>query len=100
MDVNQLIETPYISVELVKNAKDKRVVIIDEGEIVQTKWGTNKLELNVDMNKEVKTWSLNQQTLRNLREAWGNDSKEWVGKIVQLSIGEREGKAYVIGFPI
>ena len=99
VDIDTLIGGQYVTVDLVKQAKDKRAVIISEGEIITTKWGTQKLELEVQVDTFTKTWSLNQETLRNLREQWGNNTKAWIGKIVLLSTSEREGKRYVVGFP-
>ena len=100
VEINNLIGNQYISVDAVKNAKDKRIVIVNEGEIVDTKWGNTKLQLEVQMDTETKTWMLNQETLRNLREQFGNDTKEWIGRQVMLSTAEKNGKRYVVGFPL
>jgi hypothetical protein len=100
VEINDLIGSNYVNVDGVKNAKDRRIVIISEGEIVDTKWGNTKLQLEIQMDTETKTWMLNQETLRNLREQWGSDSKNWVGKMVMLSTTEKNGKRYVVGFPI
>jgi hypothetical protein len=100
VEIDEIIGGEYINAELVRNAKDKRCVIINEGEIIETKFGRKALELKVQIDTFTKTWTLNQETMRNLREQWGSNSKEWVGKMVMLSTAEREGKRYVVGFPI
>ena len=100
VEIDDLIGGQYVNVDIVKAAKDKRAVIITEGSKVNTKWGTVKLELDVQIDTQTKTWTLNQETLRNLREMWGNDTKAWIGKMVLLSTNEREGKRYVVGFPL
>ena len=100
VEIDELIGSEYINVDVVKNAKDKRIVIVDEGEIGETKWGNTKLKLTVQMDTQTKSWMLNQETLKNLREQYGNDTKHWVGKMVMLSTAEKNGKRYVVGFPL
>jgi hypothetical protein len=99
VDVNELIGNEYISVDVVRNAKNKRAVVIDAGEVVETKFGT-RLMITVQLDAETKEWTLNRETIKNLKEQYGADSKEWVGKEVMLSTAEKDGRKYVVGFPL
>ena len=67
------------------------VMIADEGAIVTFNEGkaneAKKLELSFNLaNNEVKKWPLNNTTMKAFREAWGKDSKKWIGKEATVGI--------------
>jgi hypothetical protein len=53
------------------------------------------LQFNAEMlNGEVKVYTMNATTYKNLKAAWGNNSKEWMNKLIkawlvpQMSFGK------------
>ena len=100
VDISELDSDEYINAEVVRNAKDKRAVIISEGEIVDNAWNNKRLQLHVQLDTKTKILTMNTETLRNIRANFGSDTKTWVGKVIMLSTAEKNGKRYVIGFPL
>jgi len=68
------------------------VKILDEGQIrsaEDTPFGRETFEIHVEMNGVKYLWTMNKTTQRKLAEAWGTDTKNWIGKKVILSIKEQ-----------
>jgi len=56
----------------------------------ETPFGREVIEVPVKLKDGTeKTWTMNKTTLRTLMEAWGSDTKNWVGKKVQIMIREQ-----------
>ena len=100
VDVSGMIESDFLTVEAVREAKEKKLVLLDGGETITTKWNTERLEFKVQIDKKNKTWLPNTETLRNLANSWGNNTDKWIGKVVMLSTAEKNGKKYIVGFPL
>lgn len=99
VETKDLLEGEFVNVELVKNSPTKKLVILTEGEIKDSgKFGT-KLTLDVEMDGKRKRWSLNKPTMESFKPFWGTDSKNWVGKSVQLMVTEMDGKVMILGSP-
>jgi hypothetical protein len=51
-----------------------------------------------------KTWTMNRTTMKNLSEAWGEDTKQWAGKKVRLTVQtvlvRGEMKRSIVGYPV
>ena len=97
MDTTQYAEGQFISPELVKNSKSKKVYIAGDAEIVQGKFG-DKLEVDVELDGKKKRWGLNRDQVKALHE-FGKDSKLWVGKWVSLKVVNIGGKETVVAIP-
>ena len=100
VDVSGMIESDFLTVEAVREAREKKLVLLDGGWPITTKWNTERLEFKVQIDKKNKTWLPNTETLRNLANYWGNDTEKWIGKVVMLSTAEKNGKKYIVGFPL
>lgn len=102
VDIRQALESSYITVDLVRASPSKKCVILDAGEYVEAEYNGKKyakFQFNVEIDGKTKTWAPNKDTLTSLYEEYGYDSKDFVGKIMNLRIGKHLGKDCVNGFP-
>lgn len=99
VDVTQAMEGKYVNADMVRNSKTKKLVIIDEGKYEESDYGA-KLHLTVEIDGKQKTWSPNKDSVKNIAEEYGTDSRQWIGKIIKLSNGKINGKDTVNGMPI
>lgn len=103
MDISKALESTYINAELVSQSPTKKLVILDEGSFQKREYDgkvSDKFELIVEIDRKRKTWSPNKDTIRNLIIAYGKDSTNWIGKIVNLQVSSVRGKFTVTGMPM
>ena len=60
--------------------------ILDEGKIVDGDYGERKVFTISTVDGEEKMLSFNQTTINYLIDAFGNETKEWIGKRVKVWI--------------
>jgi len=75
--------------------KDGEIVeIVDEGELIpaeKTRFGRDVFRIRVRLeNGEEKLWNMNISTINRLARAYGNDTRNWVGKKVKIKYREVE----------
>ena len=72
------------------NVRDQDVLMFtNEGEEGPTKYGSVKLSIGVRTSTgDEKVISLNAQSERNMKEAYGPDTKGWIGKEARVHIRE------------
>ena len=99
VDATQAMEGKYVNADLVRESPTKKCIIIDEGSYEEGDYGA-KLHLSVEIDKKIKTWSPNKDSVKNIAEEYGRDTKAWIGKIIKLSVGKINGKDTVNGMPV
>ena len=98
VDTTRASEGKYVNADMVKKSATKRLVIINEGEYVESQYG-EKLQFKVEIDFKQKVWSPNTDSLKNLQMVYGMNSDKWVGKIIILSTMIFRGKEVVNGVP-
>lgn len=99
VDSTKACESAYIDVDLVKNSRAKKAVIVGPGSYVTGKFG-EKLELQVEIDGKMKIWSPNRACCNSMRLAYGVDTNSWTGKIVALQITTNpQGKVVIAAIP-
>jgi len=98
VDISQALESEYLTVHDVKDSLNKRLVIINEGQYEETTYGL-RLAVLTNFNCQEKKWHPNKDSLRNLKESWGKETKEWVGKPVLLRVIRMKDKEMIIAYP-
>ena len=98
MDTMQFAEGQYVNAELLKTSPSKKVYIAGDAKIVEGKFG-DRLELPVELDGKPKTWTLNRDQVKTLHQAYGKDSKLWVGKTVKLTPVNLGGKETLVCEP-
>lgn len=88
----------YVNADMVKHLKAKKLVVVTEGEYVDTKFG-RKLQLDVEVDGKAKTWKPNIDSLKNFNNSFGPDTKGWIGKIANLQVVSFQGKETVLATP-
>lgn len=96
VDTTRASEGKYMNADMVKLSPTKKCVIIDEGEYVEGDYG-EKFQISVEIDKKIKIWSPNKDSLKNIQEVAGMDSANWIGKIIKLSTLKVRGKDTVNG---
>lgn len=90
VDVSKLLDNgngiEYINVQMVEHGYDT-AIIIDQGDVTIID-GRNKLKLKVEIKRQHYLWLLNKPSLEILKDKFGSDTKNWVGKMVQLTTKE------------
>lgn len=98
MDTTEFSEGAFISPDVVKNSPTKYLVITGEGTAEDTDWG-KKLSLPVQIDQRSKTWRPTIDSVKNLQQVLGKDSKLWLGKPIRLMVITAKGKEVVLGVP-
>lgn len=95
----------FLNIDMVKDGDI--LEFVDEGEIVpaeKSPFGKDTFRIRVKLpDGTIKIWTLNKITIRNLMDAYGDDSKNWVNKKVRVKktlISTRMGtRRILIGEP-
>lgn len=99
VDTTKASEGKYLNAEIVKNSISKKIVIIDEGEFVDGKYG-EKFQITISIDNKEKIWSPNTDNVKALQDAYGKDSKLWISKICDLKLFKKNGKDAIIVLPM
>ena len=102
VDVTQAMESNYLTADVVKSAKNKKAVITSEGKYEDVTYDgvTNqRLTLTVDIERRGKIWRPNRDSVANLANKFGRDSKLWFQKIIEFSIVRIAGKDCIVAVP-
>lgn len=103
VDVTQAMEGTYLTCDIVRDSRTKKLVIIDAGEYKQAEYNGKsyeKFELTIEIDGKKKNWCPNRDSIKNIAEVYGRSSNLWIGKILQATIGKYNGKDSIIAFPI
>ena len=84
------------------------ITIVDEGKSKsadETPFGRAVFEIGVRLpSGEKKIWSMNRTTQRRCMEAWGNETRNWVGKRLRIELKQQNVKGVmktvIYGFPL
>lgn len=101
MDTSKFVGGNFVSVEVVKNSRSKKLVILGEGSEEEVTFGKDTkrmLTIPVEIDGQPKLWRPNQDSIKNMWNV-SKDSKQWNGIIVNLQIQSRNQKEMVVGFP-
>lgn len=100
-DVNELVQSKWLTAQDVKESVTKTVVLLSEGlveDATSTKGEKYKaLVVQVQLDgKLVKDWRVNRTSIKKLKEKFATaDTKAWIGKPILLTTmlmqGGREG---------
>ena len=103
MNVENIIESPYITVELVNNLKpspDNVGVVIAEDGIESKPYGDFPRFI-VEINGKRKKWTPNIESVKNMASQFGIDSRDWIGKRVAFEVGKsKKNLSMVLGRPV
>jgi len=99
MDVSEFLESEYINVELVQQAKIKNAIILNTGSRETTDYGI-KFSLTVMFDGKVKKYNPNKTSIQNIVDAWGRISDTWMNNIIVLGIEDVNGKNAVVAKPL
>jgi len=78
-----IIESSFLTANDIKDGD--KITITNEGVYKQNKWGNQALQIGVKLpNGEEKTCSMNATSQRWMIKTYGDDSQNWIGKIVPV----------------
>jgi|TARA_R100000501_G_C2587119_1_gene88330 hypothetical protein len=98
VDSTKACESDWVNADLVKLAKIKKAVITGPGDYKEGKFG-NRLQIPVQIDGKMKTYSPNRDSATNCKIAWGADTNGWVGKTIELELSSVNGKVIIIARP-
>ena len=88
VDISDYISGNYLSAKDVKELKEPIARFIDEGIINEdTPFKRPVFEITIELsNGVVKTYGMNKTSVKTISEAYGEDSKNWKGKLIKLEL--------------
>jgi hypothetical protein len=98
MDATQYGGSDFITTEIVKASKTKKLVIVGDGKAEDTDWGS-RIEFPVEIDGRRKRYRPNKDTIKNCISLFGADTKGWLGKFIDVRVISVAGKDSVIGTP-
>lgn len=96
VDATQAAESDFITADIVKASPTKKILVIGDGKYEETEFGT-KLEIPVEIDSKRKRYRPNKDTVKNLMASLGKDTKQWLGKVIDVQVISIAGKDSVIG---
>jgi hypothetical protein len=102
MDVTKLLESEYLSVQIVNESPSKTGVILSAGTEQPSKDGSYKsLQVLIEIDGKNKLWRINRVSLKALSDKFGKQSEAFIGKAVCFSVVKQSnGKDGVLGNPV
>lgn len=103
MEIGNLIDGKWITVDLVKKSDKKVAVVITEGVMKPVEFDGKKSErlaIIVELNGNQLEWQPNKDSLMNMANAYGRETRLWVGKRVIFNTTVMNGRELVIGQPL
>lgn len=97
MDMRKF-EYKYLSKELVKRSNTKKIVFLNSGIDQKNKFG-DAATFIVEIDNIQTEYTPNSQSVVNLVNAWGYESREWVGKVAEVYIEIKDNKEIIIAKP-
>jgi hypothetical protein len=88
----------FLSKELVRDSKTKKIVFLNPGIDTKGKWGDAAVFL-VEIDSIQTEYTPNSASVTNLGNVWGFDSNKWIGKVADVSIESKDGKEFIIAKP-
>lgn len=99
-NVKELLESEYVTMDFLQSSPSKKATIISGGIVNPSPEGVNRLTLMVEIDSRHKKYTPNKTTLRVFVKAWGEDSDNWVGKVITLSTSKVNNKDAILGNPV
>ena len=100
MDTKGLEGGDSITVQFINDSPSKRVVILSAGAMVVDKEGKHKFQCLVEIDGTQKSYKPNKTTIKALQQKLGFESNNWIGKALQLEVGDFQGKPAIYGKPL
>jgi len=98
VNVNELLESEFVSVGLVQSSPTKKLVVMDRGKFETTPDKTERYTFMVSIDGKIKKWRPNKPSLEACK-VFSVDTMDWVNKLVDLSIENFKGRDCVVGRP-
>jgi len=98
MDVRHLLESDFVSVQMIKDSSSKKGIILSPGTEEQFKESKN-LKLLIEIDGKKKFWKVNKTSLKLLVLQFGAESDKYVGIPVDFEIQIVNGRESVVGKP-
>ena len=100
MDVSELLESDFVSVQLVQTSPTKKATILNSGVEETGQYGKG-CKLLVDIDGKQKYYKPNKTSLKAIVLKWGTKTELWVGKTLLLNLAMLQGgKLGVVASPL
>lgn len=83
------------------------LIIASEGEYISAEesfLGRAVFQIEVQLGNDLKTWTMNKTTQRNLAKAYGDETRNWIGRKVRIELTKMnirgESKNVMLGYPV
>lgn len=100
--VKASVESEYVSGEWAVKNSVTQVIILEEPNYVDTDFGKRlrpKVQAN-DAANSVKFWTMNKTTEKTLIEILGDETRNWIGKIIPIVVSQTQTKGGVLSLTV
>ena len=100
MDINEFVGSETLTVDVVRNAKETKVVILDAGEVreyEQDNIKKKRVRFLVEFETKQYYWSPNKTTLNNIAKELGFETQTWVSSVIAVDIMRLGGRDAIVG---
>jgi len=70
--------------DIIKNPKAVFIITSEGKEVTSEKFGTVRVHIEGEFNREVKTFDLSKTNARFIADKFGSDTNKWIGKVLTL----------------
>ena len=98
-NVEDLLCSNTVTVELIKNSPTKRAIVLSAGTIENDEYGKTRLNILVEVDGKQKFYRPNKTSLDRLAREWGTLTDQWPGKAMSFRIEEIKNREAVIASP-
>ena len=100
------LDPTFLTVDEAKELKDTKAKIVSEttkekATINEKEKEMHRCNLILAQDDKKVIWSPNQRSLANLIGKWKNQSKDWIGKTIELKIEKSsKGQSMIVAYPV
>jgi len=95
VDATQYGESDFVTAQLIKDSKTRTAIVIGESNVEETDYG-QKLTVPVEIDGKKKKYRPNKDSVKNLIERLGKETKGWLGQTFNFNIVTIMGKESVV----
>ena len=99
MDITNMMGGNNVTLDVVKLSQTKKAIILSAGALKQMQDGKDKLNLLVEIDGKQLNWIPNKTSMKNVAKSYGNETGNWIGKMITFQLGIVQGKEAIIASP-
>ena len=92
VNVREFIAGDFLTADIVKSWENKTAAIVDEGQLDSESFDHEVFRITVEKNGQQHSYTMNRTSTKACSEKWGEDTKTWIGKVLEFEIARMNVK--------